>query len=235
MAEKCPYCGATIGVPTHGRIGNRTFTFPSICLCEGAVAERARKAQEAEKSALDNAVGAALERSGMAPIFQRVAPIDAFAQAFAGGGTVYLHGPVGSGKTTTAAGIAKWWLYAHAWNPAPGHYTLPPVRFTSSVRILAEFKDSYDGRGGGKDLMERLTGARLLVIDDLGQERPSEWALERLYELADTRYGAGYPTIVTSNHGTHDLEWHLEKAGSRERASAIIRRLTHKAQIVQVG
>ena len=197
--------------------------------------EAMRKAAEAEKRALDNAVGAALERSGMAPIFQRVAPIDAFAQAFADGGTVYLHGPVGSGKTTTAAGIAKCWLYAHAWNPAPGHYTLPPVRFTSSVRILAEFKDSYDGRGGGKDLMERLTGARLLVIDDLGQERPSEWALERLYELADARYGAGYPTIVTSNYSTHDLEWHLEKAGSREKASAIIRRLTHKAQIVQVG
>ena len=129
-------------MPTHGRIGNRTFTFPSICQCEGARADRDRKAAEAEKSALDNAVGAALERSGMAPIFQRVAPIDAFAQAFADGGTVYLHGPVGSGKTTTAAGIAKWWLYAHAWNPAPGHYTLPPVRFTSSVRILAEFKDS---------------------------------------------------------------------------------------------
>ena len=41
--------------------------------------------------------------------------------------------------------------------------------------------------------------ASLLVIDDIGAEKASEWTAERLYTIIDHRYANCLPLIVTSN------------------------------------
>lgn len=49
------------------------------------------------------------------------------------------------------------------------------------------------------DIHEQLLRVPLLVLDDLGAHRGTEWAEERLFALIDARYRDGLPLVVTSN------------------------------------
>lgn len=42
--------------------------------------------------------------------------------------------------------------------------------------------------------------ADLLIIDDIGKEKPTEWKLQTLFKLIDERGGANLPTVFTSNY-----------------------------------
>lgn len=44
-----------------------------------------------------------------------------------------------------------------------------------------------------------LAGYELLIIDDLGAERSSEYALENVFSVIDRRYRSRRPLIVTTN------------------------------------
>ena len=43
--------------------------------------------------------------------------------------------------------------------------------------------------------MNRLNRAKLLIIDDLGAERGTDYALEKVYDIIDSRYRSGKPAI----------------------------------------
>jgi len=47
--------------------------------------------------------------------------------------------------------------------------------------------------------MQRCIDVDVLVLDDIGQEKPSEWVKERLYIIINERYQLGKKTILTSN------------------------------------
>ena len=51
------------------------------------------------------------------------------------------------------------------------------------------------------DFLDRLAAVDLLHIDDLGAEHRTEWVLEQLYTIINTRYEDERSTIVTSNLG----------------------------------
>lgn len=46
----------------------------------------------------------------------------------------------------------------------------------------------------------------VLVLDDLGAEKPSDWTNEQMYSLINYRYKTLLPTIVTTNLGAQELE-----------------------------
>lgn len=97
-----------------------------------------------------------------------------------------LYGPVGTGKSYTAACIAN-----HLLN----HST--SVVMTSFVRILQEMKGFDSDRE--EAFANRLNSVRLLIIDDLGAERSTDYALEKVYGIIDNRYRAKKPLILTTN------------------------------------
>ena len=43
------------------------------------------------------------------------------------------------------------------------------------------------------------------MLDDLGKESPTEWAVEQLFSIINGRYDEGKPLIVTTNYGSEDL------------------------------
>ena len=45
----------------------------------------------------------------------------------------------------------------------------------------------------------------LLIIDDMGKEPPTEWAISTVYNIINGRYEAYLPTIVTTNYNTESL------------------------------
>jgi DNA replication protein DnaC len=52
----------------------------------------------------------------------------------------------------------------------------------------------------------KMNSARLLILDDLGAERGTDYALEIVYNIIDTRYRSGKPMIVTTNLTMNEMQ-----------------------------
>lgn len=72
-----------------------------------------------------------------------------------------------------------------------------PVRMTNFSLILNDLSTSFEGRN---EYIDRLCRPPLLILDDLGIERGTEYALEQVYNVIDSRYRSGRPLIVTTNY-----------------------------------
>lgn len=118
-------------------------------------------------------------------------------QASAGHG-LYLVGGVGTGKTHLAAALT---------NRLVSEERIPTL-FVTVPELLDEMRP-----GGSQEtatsILERAKGADVLVLDDLGAEKPTEWVRERLFVLINHRYRAELPTIYTSNVWLEDLAGHV--------------------------
>lgn len=99
-----------------------------------------------------------------------------------------LWGGTGNGKTYAAACIANSLIDRGV-----------PARITSFPRIIgAKFEDR-------PQIMEAVRRYPLLVLDDFGTERATDFALETVYSVVDERYKTGKPLIVTSNLTLEEL------------------------------
>jgi DNA replication protein DnaC len=93
------------------------------------------------------------------------------------------------------------------------------VAIYSCPRLLGVIRESIDG-GGVLSFLDRLAEADLLHIDDLGAEHRTEWVLEQLYTIINSRYQDERSTIVTSNFNRDELAEQLgERIVSRLEAS----------------
>ncbi len=99
--------------------------------------------------------------------------------------------------------------------------------FISVPKLLTKFRASYnkDSDYSEGDIIEMLNNTDVLVLDDLGAEKSSEWAWEKLFEIVDSRQGLH--TIYTSNYNPNDLE---AKLGERN-FSRIVNRDTTVVEI----
>lgn len=116
---------------------------------------------------------------------------DAFARAVDGCGT-YLHGLPGRGKTYAAACAIRLAVLCGM-----------SAKLVTAKGLLDAIKAEWDG--GERGALLRAERYDLLALDDLGVERPTEWAMETLTGLIDARVSAGLPTIVTSNYSLGEL------------------------------
>jgi len=101
---------------------------------------------------------------------------------------LWLMGDVGTGKTTLAMIVSKAALDA---GRSVAIYSLP--RLLNLIRGAIETEDGMVG------FLERLAAVDLLHIDDLGVENTTEWVLEQLYSIVNTRYEDERAMIVTTN------------------------------------
>lgn len=98
-----------------------------------------------------------------------------------------LYGDAGTGKTHFACCIGNY-LMEH----------MTTVFATSLVKILQQAK-SFKGTEDEERFLSRINMADLLIIDDLGAERSTDYALEIVYNVIDCRYRCWKPMIVTTN------------------------------------
>ena len=74
------------------------------------------------------------------------------------------------------------------------------VVYGAAQNILGDLEDLRFGRvQNPRYRQEALLDADLLIIDDLGAERSTEFALEKVYNIVDSRYRARLPMILTTN------------------------------------
>jgi DNA replication protein DnaC len=120
---------------------------------------------------------------------------------------LWFDGPVGTGKTSLAILVAK------AAKDAGRSYAVFPV-----PRLLAEIKRTFD-RDASDSYMavfRRLCTVDLLVLDDLGAEKQTEWVLEQLYSIVNERWQDRRSIVVTTNLPDSDPD----SSGAALRASA---------------
>lgn len=97
-----------------------------------------------------------------------------------------LHGDVGTGKSFLASCVANELL-------KKGY----SVRWLSVMQIV-EFGSFYSDEQF-QEYTDEIIRPDLLIIDDLGAERGTEYALSRVFNLIDTRATSDKPMIVTTN------------------------------------
>jgi DNA replication protein DnaC len=178
------------------------------CACECSVAQNAREAEEKRKrdrlQYLDS-----MRRTGFPDAEMRewtfsksdhtdqkneniarkyVANFDVMRSQGTG---LLLCGHVGTGKSFLAAAIA---------NELISQGT--PCLMTNFSRIISRISEKF---GGDQKYLDDLNRFDLLIIDDLGAERDSEFTWEKVMNVVDARYRAGLPLIVTTNLNPKDL------------------------------
>ncbi len=227
----CPECGKEIRfiiVPPFG------MEIPDPCECQLA-RERAEYAAGIERGKVK--IRAVMRRvAGLRPrwneyTFSSIRPrqgqerVYKLAQAYSEkfyrlkGEGLILSGSTGCGKTMLAAAIANAVIDITGIDDYEaervGRGALPressPVRMASTVDLMAQIKNCY-GSGGAQELIAAYQSAQLAILDDVGAEKPSDWVIERLFEIIDRRYSDRLPIIITTNQTPGEME---KRLGSR--------------------
>lgn len=121
------------------------------------------------------------------------------------GPSLLLLGAVGTGKTWQAYGAIRGLAVSGvscSWIVAPAADIYASMRPRSGLDSEAVF--------------EKYSRAQLLVVDDLGAAKNSEWVEEVNYRLINFRYEHSLPTLITSNLTPGNLRSELgERVSSR--------------------
>lgn len=126
-----------------------------------------------------------------------------------------LIGDVGTGKSYGAACVVNRLLERGI-----------PAMMTNLPRIANELFTAENKN----DVLNRLTKPQLLVLDDFGVERNTEYAMEQVYQVIDSRYRAARPLIITTNLSWNDLKNPSDTAHSR-----IYDRIVEMCQAISFG
>lgn len=99
------------------------------------------------------------------------------------------------------------------------------VRMALISAIYSTIKEAYD-RGAPEYLYKEIyTKPDILVIDDLGKERVTDWTVSTLFDLIDARYRNGKVTAITTNYNCKSLVEKLTVDGDVSKAKAIVCRI----------
>ena len=112
-----------------------------------------------------------------------------------------IWGDVGCGKSFLAGAIANALIDQEI-----------RVKMTNFTAILNDLSSTFEGRN---EYLNRLCSYPLLIIDDFGMERGTEYGLEQVYSVIDGRYRSKKPLIVTTNLTLTELRSAADTAHKR--------------------
>ena len=144
---------------------------------------------------------------------------------------LFITGPKGTGKTHLAAAIANQLMQEGV-----------AVICMTMIDLLDRIKQTYEkqkqfGASEG-NVLNTYKEVPLLIIDDMGKEPATEWAVSKIYAIINARYEAYLPTIITTNYSDGELVRRLtpKETGDSTTADATIDRLREMcAAIVTSG
>lgn len=206
----CKHCGNVIAAIEIEVLGRKRWVQP-ICKCE----QDARKAelkrmenyqreQEVRELFSISNLGDKYLQASFANFERRVGAENALkvAKYYAthfdefGPDSIMLFGEPGNGKTHLAASI-------HNHLVKQGKV----VVFVSMPELLGKIKSTFNknNRDSEQQILRALNSCDLLIIDDLGAEKTSDWVLETIFTIFDSRYRRKLPILTTSNLSPKEL------------------------------
>lgn len=219
---KCEYCGKEYKINTNILEGIPEFwkeKFKYIpdcdCLDKKFQAEQEAKERELEKERIRNRIKkykdiSVIDKKLSDSTFEVADMTDKhmklckrYAEKIVKIGTapqgLLMHGSVGTGKTFASACIANYLM-------KNGKTVLVMNLGLYLIKLKKEWDEAES------NVLEYVKNCDLLVIDDFGVEKISEFVRDKAFALIDTRYRAEKPLIITTNLSLKDIE---EKFGSR--------------------
>jgi len=102
-----------------------------------------------------------------------------------------LIGPIGVGKTHLAVGIMQELIRSKG----------VPCLFCDYRELLKEIQNSYNPSVQATELeiLRPVFEAEVLVLDELGAVKPTEWVWDTVSHILNTRYNNKRTTIITTN------------------------------------
>jgi len=245
--EPCPYCGRMLKYKAYSLFGKLFGTHLERCNCPGAVAERERLYQEQLKKQQEEELRRKMERierlfqqSRLGKrfrdrVFETFEIRDYNKKAFEialdyaknfdmykeKGEGLFITGGYGVGKTHLAAAITNYLIRSKMATVIFGNVTILLGRLRSAYSDDSEYEETQ--------ILKELYDVDLLVIDDLGKEKPTPWVEEKLYNVINERYENYRPIIVTSNLELEEIEQRLETCGG-----AIVSRIIEMCRGVKI-
>lgn len=225
--KQCPKCGELFPAFEVPKMG---WKFPSMC---GVCALQNR--EEIEKEAKQEEIKNLIEYSGLKGKLlnhkfndfeaKQCPKVFDLAQTYARSflipdthkGLIFTGKP-GTGKTHLVCAMANYMISTNQIR----------VKFIKSIDLLFQIRwamnKDFDEE---KRFIESLANVPLLIIDDLGSEKITDWAQQVFYKIIDDRDILEKPIIITSNI---DIKGLAERIGDRTAS-----RLASMCQIVQMG
>ncbi|HXI99471.1 MAG TPA: ATP-binding protein [Gemmatimonadaceae bacterium] len=143
---------------------------------------------------------------------------------------VYAHGARGTGKSTEANRAVAVLLW---------HNPHVVVRAVSFPDLLLKIRATYakDSTVSELQILDQYRRADLLILDDVGSEKPTAASAGVLYSVINFRYDGMLPTVITSNYSLGRLADHLAPADSPDevmQAQRICDRILEMASAVEI-
>lgn len=181
---------------------------PVMCLCEenAQTAERAAKEERDRRERIRQ-----LKRAGLADRLYTKCTFDRddgrnnyqtdkarsyvvnFRDAYRENIGLLIYGGLGTGKTFLAGCIANALLDAGI-----------SVKMTSLQKLIEAANADYgDNR---EAVLDEVASVSLLILDDFGTERRTQYMNEQIYEIINARYKAQLPLIITTNLDKADFD-----------------------------
>lgn len=196
----CKHCGGNrqTVVPCFGKSGY--FMPRCICPCQ-AEAERRRKDAEEQRNRMESIKRRRAQGlqdrylydytfandNRQNPLMKKAhAYVDHWDEAYRDNTGLLLFGDVGTGKSFFAGCIANALLDRNI-----------PVLMTNFPSILNRLTGMFSEDRA--EFIASLGVYDLLIIDDLGVERNTEYAMEQMFHVIDCRYRSRKPMIITTN------------------------------------
>jgi DNA replication protein DnaC len=200
----CPHCGRYVP-PMEIEILGRKHTVQPVCDCEWEQekkaiedAQRFHQRKETERLFSISNLGRRFEESTFETFKPRpgTEQILELAKQYVeefeswGGESLLIWGPPGNGKTHIAAAITNE-LYKRGYI----------VVFQSVPELLEKIRGTFnrESRDSENDIMKALLACDLLVLDDIGAEKLTDWVQEIMFRIIDGRYRKKLPILYTSN------------------------------------
>ena len=138
--------------------------------------------------------------------------------------SIFIYGKTGKGKTILACKLLLDLIKKDYFSHSIGTYN-----FISIPVLMQQLKEGFQNNIGDK-ILSNLNIVDILVLDEFGFTKPSDWALQILYLLINHRYEQGKQTIITSNN---DLDTVAKIFGDDRITSRIERsyHLIHKSKL----
>ena len=125
--------------------------------------------------------------------------------------SLFVSGGFGTGKTYLTVGLLRYYI-----NRLPCQNFVEPFKnlpiFITVPELLMKIRSCFSLNKCEETIVDKYSDCPLLILDDLGAEKTTEWVLQTLYIILNNRYSNLKRTIITSNLSLDELR---DKIGDR--------------------